>query len=103
MRLQFRLSHVVLMVGVLWVIGCRQQDDSETAGTYDVVITAVADSEKILAIQGVREVTGLGLKDAKELVENMPSVVKEGISKTKADEIAAKLRESSLVVEVRDR
>jgi large subunit ribosomal protein L7/L12 len=91
------------MVGLLCVVGCRQRDDSETQGSYDVVITAVANGQRILAIKGVREVRGLGLKDAKDLVENMPSVVKEGVPKSEADEIAAKLRQSSLVVEVRAR
>ncbi|MHC4475952.1 MAG: bL12 family ribosomal protein [Planctomycetota bacterium] len=101
MKLQYRLFHVVIIVGVLCLVGCRRQDNSDVESTYDVVITEIADGRKILAIKGVREVTGLGLKDAKDLVESMPSVVKEGLSKTEADEIAAKLKESSLVVEVR--
>jgi len=61
MKPECRVLHVVIMVGLLWVIGCRQQDDSESEGTYDVVITAVVDGRKILAIKGVREVTGLGV------------------------------------------
>jgi len=91
------------MVGVLCLIGCSRKDNSDTETSYDVVITGIADGQKILAINGVREVTGLGLKDAKDLVESMPSIVKERVSKTKADKIAAKLRESSLIVEVRPR
>ena len=101
MKLQFRLFHLVIIVGVLFLVGCRRQDNSDTETTYDVVITGIANGQKILAIKGVREVTGLGLRDAKDLVESMPSVVKEGISKSEADKIAAELRESSRLVEVR--
>ena len=67
----------------------------------DVVITGVADGRKITAIKAVREITGLGLKDAKDLVEKTPSVVKQAVSKAEAESIAAKLRESSLVVEIK--
>jgi large subunit ribosomal protein L7/L12 len=101
MKLQCRLLHLVIIFGVLCFIGCNHNDNSDTETIYDVVITGIVDGRKILAIKGVREVTGLVLKDAKDLVESMPSVVKERVSKTEADKIAAKLRESSLLVEVR--
>jgi large subunit ribosomal protein L7/L12 len=82
-------------------VGCvRQQDSQSNPATFDVVITAVGQS-KILAIKGVREVTGLGLKDAKDLVESAPAVVKEELPRAEADEIAHQLRESDLTVEVR--
>jgi large subunit ribosomal protein L7/L12 len=101
MKLQCRVFHLVIIVGALCVVGCSRQDNSGNETTYDVVITGIADGRTILAIKGVREVTGLGLKDAKDLVDSMPSVVKEGISKSDADKIAAQLKESSLLVEVR--
>ncbi len=51
-----------------------------------------AGANKIGAIKAVREITGLGLKDAKDLVEGAPKAVKEGVSKAEADEMAAKLK-----------
>lgn len=59
---------------------------------FDVELTA-AGSEKIKVIKVVREVTGLGLKDAKELVDGAPKVIKEGASKDEAEEIKSKIEE----------
>lgn len=59
---------------------------------FDVELTEVG-SEKIKVIKVVREVTGLGLKEAKEVVDNAPKVLKEGASKDDADAIKAKLEE----------
>ncbi len=59
---------------------------------FDVELTAVG-SEKIKVIKVVREVTGLGLKDAKELVDGAPKVIKEGASKDEAEEIKSKIEE----------
>ncbi|MGQ9484724.1 MAG: 50S ribosomal protein L7/L12 [Desulfosoma sp.] len=67
---------------------------------FDVVITAVGD-KKINVIKEVRAVTSLGLKEAKDLVENLPGVVKEGIPKAEAEEIAKKLREAGATVEIK--
>ena len=82
-------------------LGCSKKEDSQAGhATFDVVITGVGQS-KILAIKGVRDVTGLGLKDAKDLVESVPATVKKGLAKEEAEEVAQKLRESDLTVEVR--
>ncbi|TCT14054.1 large subunit ribosomal protein L7/L12 [Natranaerovirga pectinivora] len=59
---------------------------------FDVEITS-AGANKIKVIKVVREITGLGLKEAKELVEGAPKVVKEGASKDEAEELKAKLEE----------
>ena len=67
---------------------------------FDVVITAVGD-KKINVIKEVRAVTNLGLKEAKDLVENLPGVVKEGIPKAEAEEIAKKLTEAGATVEIK--
>jgi large subunit ribosomal protein L7/L12 len=67
---------------------------------FDVVITSVGD-KKIEVIKEVRAVTSLGLKEAKDLVENLPGVVKEGIPKAEAEEIAKKLTEAGATVEVK--
>lgn len=67
---------------------------------FDVVL-ASAGAEKIKVIKVVREITGLGLKEAKDLVDGAPSPVKEGIEKAAADEIKAKLEEVGATVEVK--
>ena len=69
--------------------------------TEFTVILKAAGANKIGAIKAVREITGLGLKDAKDLVEGAPKPVKEGVSKAEADEMAAKLKEAGAEVEIK--
>ena len=73
-------------------------EEEQTA--FDVVLTGAGD-KKIQVIKVVREATGLGLKEAKALVDVVPSKVKEGISKEDADALAAKLKEQGADVEVK--
>ena len=73
---------------------------AEEKSEFDVVLTA-AGGEKIKVIKVVREITGLGLKEAKELVDNAPKPVKEGVAKDEADKIAAQLTEVGASVEVK--
>ena len=65
------------------------------------VILAEVGSEKIKVIKVVREVTGLGLKEAKDLVDNAPNPVKEGVAQEEADQIKAQLEEAGASVEVK--
>jgi large subunit ribosomal protein L7/L12 len=67
---------------------------------FDVVLTA-AGAEKIKVIKVVRELTGLGLKEAKDLVDGAPNTLKEGVSKDEAESIKAKLTEVGASVEVK--
>jgi large subunit ribosomal protein L7/L12 len=67
---------------------------------FDVVITAVGD-KKIQVIKVVRSITGLGLKEAKALVDTLPGNVKEGVSKEEADDIVKQLEEAGASVEVK--
>ena len=67
---------------------------------FDVKIGAVDPKSKIKIIKEVRSITGLGLKEAKELVEKAPVVVKEGVKKDEADELQKKLEEAGAVVEM---
>ena len=67
---------------------------------FDVILKS-AGAAKLTVIKVVREVTGLGLKDAKDLVEGAPKAIKEGISKADADALAAKLTEAGAEVEVK--
>lgn len=67
---------------------------------FDVELTAAGDA-KINVIKAVREVTGLGLKEAKELVDGAPKMVKTGVSKDEAESIKAKLEEAGAKVELK--
>ena len=67
---------------------------------FDVVL-ATAGASKINVIKEVRTITGLGLKEAKDLVEGAPKSVKEGVSKDEAEKIKAKLEEAGATVEVK--
>jgi large subunit ribosomal protein L7/L12 len=67
---------------------------------FDVVLASAGD-QKIKVIKVVREITGLGLKEAKEVVDNAPKPLKEGVSKEEAEEIKAKLEEVGAGVEVK--
>lgn len=67
---------------------------------FDVVLTAIGD-KKIQVIKVVREVTSLGLKEAKAVVDNAPGAVKEGVTKEEAEEAKAKLEEQGATVELK--
>jgi large subunit ribosomal protein L7/L12 len=73
---------------------------AEEKTSFDVILSAVGD-KKIQVIKVVREITGLGLKEAKALVDEAPKPVKEGVSKEEADSIKAKLEEQGATVEVK--
>jgi large subunit ribosomal protein L7/L12 len=74
---------------------------AEEKDSFDVVLTA-AGGNKIAVIKVVREiVAGLGLKEAKDLVDGAPKALKEGVSKAEADEIKTKLTEAGATVEVK--
>ncbi len=67
---------------------------------FDVILKDVG-SSKIQVIKEVRAITALGLKEAKELVDNAPKAVKEGVSQEEADEVKAKLEEAGAIVEIK--
>lgn len=73
---------------------------AEEKTEFDVILAA-AGAEKVKVIKVVREITGLGLKEAKDLVDNAPKPVKEGASKEEAEAIKAKLAEVGATVEVK--
>ncbi|KRL38920.1 50S ribosomal protein L7/L12 [Liquorilactobacillus uvarum] len=70
--------------------GVAGGDAAAEKDSFDVELTESGD-QKIKAIKAVREITGLGLKDAKGLVDNVPSIVKEGVAKDEAEELKSKL------------
>lgn len=73
---------------------------AEEKTEFDVVLTSAGD-QKIKVIKVVREITGLGLKEAKELVDNTPKPLKKGVSKEEAEEVKGKLEEVGAGVEVK--
>jgi large subunit ribosomal protein L7/L12 len=72
----------------------------EEKTSFDVILSAAGD-KKIQVIKVVRELTSLGLKEAKELVDGAPKPVKTGVSKEEADAIKAKLEEQGAIVELK--
>ena len=86
--------------GVAVVAGPAAGAAEEEKTEFDVELTDVG-SEKIKVIKVVREITGLGLKEAKEVVDNAPKALKEGVSKDDAEAMKAKLTEAGAEVEVK--
>ena len=76
--------------------GAAEEEKTE----FDVVLTGFGEN-KVAAIKAVRSITGLGLKEAKDLVESAPSPLKEAVSKEEADEVKKKLEEAGATVEVK--
>ncbi len=80
--------------------GAAEAGAEEEQTEFDVVLASVGD-KKIQVIKAVREITGLGLKEAKELVDNAPKPVKEKVSKEEAEQIKSKLEEVGATVEIK--
>ena len=86
-------------VGVVAVAGAAAPVVEEKT-EFDVVLTGFGD-KKLNVIKAVREITGLGLKEAKDMVEGCPKAVKEGVAKDEADKIKAALEEAGATVEIK--
>lgn len=80
--------------------GAAAAEAAEEKTEFDVILKEVG-AQKIKVIKVVREATGLGLKEAKEVVDGAPKAVKEGISKEDADKLAEALKEVGATVEVK--
>ncbi len=81
-------------------LGPRAAPEVEEKTSFDVVLTA-AGEKKIQVIKVVRELTSLGLKEAKDLVDGAPKPVKTGVSKEEAESVKAKLEEQGATVEIK--
>ncbi len=86
-------------VAVAAAAGGGGEEEAEEKSSFDVVLESFGE-KKIDVIKAVRAITGLGLKEAKELVESAPKAVKEGASKDDAEEIKAKLEEAGASVKL---
>ncbi len=80
--------------------GAAGEAAAEEKDEFDVVLASIGE-KKINVIKEVRAITGLGLKEAKDLVEAAPKAVKEAVSKAEADELKAKLEEAGATVELK--
>ena len=86
--------------GVVVAAGAAEAAPVEEQTEFDVVLTS-AGASKVKVIKVVREITGLGLKEAKAVVDEAPKAIKEGVSKEEAEEIKAKLEAEGAQVEVK--
>lgn len=80
--------------------GGGEAEAAEEQTEFDVILSSFGDN-KVGVIKAVRGITGLGLKEAKEVVEGAPSPLKEGVSKDEADEMKSKLEEAGASVEIK--
>ncbi len=87
-------------VGVVAAAGAAAAPAAEEKTEFDVVLKSFG-AKKLDVIKAVREITGLGLKEAKEMVEGAPKTVKEGISKDEAESVKKALEEAGAEVEVK--
>ncbi|HSH34703.1 50S ribosomal protein L7/L12 [Schnuerera sp.] len=97
---EFGVSAAAPVAAVAAAPAAGAPEAAEEKTDFDVMLTDVG-QQKIKVIKAVREITGLGLKEAKELVDNAPKAVKEGASKDEAEEIKAKLEEVGAGVELK--
>ena len=97
---EFGVSAAATAVAVAAPAAGGAAEAAEAKTEFDVILKNVG-SEKIKVIKTVRELTGLGLKEAKELVDNAPKPVKEGVSKEEADKIVAAFKEVGAEMEVK--
>ena len=78
----------------------QAQEEAEEQTEFNVVLTAIGD-KKIQVIKAVRAITGLGLKEAKAVVDSVPGAVKEGVSKEEADNVQKELEEAGASAEIK--
>ncbi|NPA58064.1 MAG: 50S ribosomal protein L7/L12 [Aquificae bacterium] len=97
---EFGVSAAAMVAAAPAAGGAGAAAAAEEKTEFDVILQSPGE-KKINVIKVVREITGLGLKEAKELVDSAPKPVKEGVSKEEAEQIKAKLEEAGATVEVK--
>lgn len=97
---EFGVSATAVAAAAPAAAGGGDEDAEEESSTVDVVLTGPGD-KKIQVIKAVRAATGLGLKEAKALVDEAPKAVKEGIDREEADKLKAELEEAGGEVEIK--
>ena len=86
-------------VAVAAAVGGGDEEAAEEKTSFDVILDSIGE-KKINVIKAVRAITGLGLKEAKELVESAPKAVKEGVAKDEADDVKKQLEEAGASVKL---
>ncbi|QTX32875.1 50S ribosomal protein L7/L12 [Aminithiophilus ramosus] len=97
---RFGVSAAAPMAAMPMMMAAAPAAEVEEQTEFDVILKA-AGANKIGVIKVVRELTGLGLKDAKDLVDNAPKAVKEGVEKAEAEDVKKKLEEAGADVEMK--
>ncbi len=97
---EFGVSAAAPVAAAAPAAGAAPAEAPEEQTQFDVMLTAFGD-QKIQVIKVVRALTGLGLKEAKDVVEGVPSAIKEGVTKDEAEEAKKKLEEAGASVEIK--
>lgn len=97
---EYDIKPAAAAVAVAGPAGGGDGDSAEEQSEFDVVLKS-AGAKKIAVIKEVRAITGLGLKEAKELVDGAPNTVKEAVSKEEAEELKNKLEEAGAEIELK--
>jgi len=100
MEEKFGVSAAAATVAVAAAGGAAANAGAEEKTEFDVVMTAFGDN-KVAVIKVVREITGLGLKEAKDMVEAVPAKIKSGVAKQEAEEIKKRLEEAGAAAEIK--
>ncbi len=97
---EFGVSAAATAVAVAGPAAAAGGDAGEEKSEFEVVLKEVGEN-KMAVIKAVKEITGLGLKESKELVDGAPKTIKEGVSKADADEMEKQLKEAGATVELK--
>lgn len=100
MEEKFGVSAAAAVAAAPATAAAAEAEPAEEKTEFDVVMTSFGE-QKVNVIKVVRALTGLGLKEAKDLVEGVPSTVKEGVSKDEAGDVKKKLEEAGAKVEIK--
>ena len=100
MEEKFGVSAAVALAAVPAAAGDADASEAEEQSEFDLMLTGHGE-KKVNVIKAVRAITGLGLKDAKTLVDEAPSAIKEGVSKEEAEDIKKQLEEAGATVELK--
>lgn len=100
MEEKFGVSAAVALAAVPAAAGDADASEAEEQSEFDLMLTGYGE-KKVNVIKAVRAITGLGLKDAKTLVDEAPSAIKEGVSKAEAEDFKKQLEEAGATVELK--
>jgi large subunit ribosomal protein L7/L12 len=100
MEEKFGVSAAVALAAVPAAAGDADASEAEEQSEFDLMLTGHGE-KKVNVIKAVRAITGLGLKDAKTLVDEAPSAIKEGVSKAEAEDFKKQLEEAGATVELK--